>query len=99
MWNSKIIRAAKQKGLRVSIKTIKAYVGKQASYSLHKRRKNFKRKPTVVAGIDKQWQADLADLQALSRKNKSANYILTVIDVFSKFAWAMPVKNKGRLER
>ena len=34
-------------------------------------------------------------MQALSRKNKGTKYILTVIDVFSKYAWAIPVKNKG----
>ena len=92
----KLLRAAKSKGLKVSEKSIIDYLGRQASYSLHKpSRKNFKRNQTVVGGIDQQWQADLADMQALSRKNKGTNYILTVIDVFSKYAWAIPVKNKG----
>ena len=93
-----LLRAATQKGLRVAIKTIKGDLGRQASYSLHKpSRKNFKRNPTVVGGIDKQWQRDLADMQALSTK-KVAKFILTVIAVFSKFAWAIPVKNKGGRE-
>ena len=34
-------------------------------------------------------------MQALSRKNKGAKYILTEIDVFYKFTWAIPVKIKG----
>ena len=34
-------------------------------------------------------------MQALSRKNKGTKYIFTVIDVFSKYAWAIPVKIKG----
>ena len=34
-------------------------------------------------------------MQALSRKNKGNKYILTVIDVFSKYAWAILVKTKG----
>ena len=71
-------------------------LGRQASYSLHKpSRKNFKRNQTVVGGIDQQWQADLADMQALSTRNKGTKFILTFIDVFSKYAWAIPVKNKG----
>ena len=37
-------------------------------------------------------------MQALSRKNKGTKYIFTVIDVFFKYAWAIPVKNKGGLE-
>ena len=47
----------------------------QASYSLHKpSRKNFKRNQTV-GGIDQQWQADLAEMQALSRKNKGTKLV------------------------
>ena len=92
----KLFRAARQHGLKIPLNIIKEYLGKQASYSLHKpARKNFKRNPTVVGGIDQQWQADLADMQAISRKNKGAKYILTVIDVFSKYAWAIPIQNKG----
>ena len=34
-------------------------------------------------------------MQALSRKNKGTKYIFTVIDVFSKYTWGIPVKNKG----
>jgi transposase InsO family protein len=68
----------------------------QQSYSLHKPvRKNFKRNKTFVNGIDHLWQADLADMQKLSRENQGYHYILTVIDVFSKYAWAIPVKDKG----
>jgi hypothetical protein len=52
----------------------------------------------VVGRIDQQWQADLADMQAISRFNNGVHYILTVIDVFSKFAWVVPVKNKGAVE-
>ena len=37
----------------------------------------------------------MADMKALSRKKKGTKYILTVIDVFSKNAWAILVKNKG----
>ena len=61
----KLIREAKAKGLTVSEKSIKDYLGRQASYCLHKpSRKNFKRNLTVVGGSDRQWKADLADMQA-----------------------------------
>ena len=80
----KLLRAAKAKRLKVSEKSIQDYLGRQARYSLYKPfRKNSKRKQTVE-GSDHQWQAVLADMLALSRKNKWAKYILTVIDVFSK---------------
>ena len=48
----------------------------------------------VRSGIDGQWQADLADMQAIARQNKGVRYLLTVIYVFSKFAWVAPVKSK-----
>ena len=88
--------AAKAKGLSISEKSIIDYLGRKATYSLTKpSRKNFKRNQTAVGGIDQQWLADLADMQALSRKNKGTKYILTVIDVLSKYAWAFRVKNNA----
>ena len=90
----KLLRAANGKRLKVSEKSIKYYLGRQANYCLHKQsRKNFKRNQTV-GRTDPQWQADLAHMQALSRKNKGTKYILTVSDVFSKYASAIPLKNK-----
>ena len=73
----------------------------QACYILHKpSRKNLKRNQTIVGGTDQELQADLAHIQTLSRKNKGAKYLLTVIDVFSNvflltYACAILVKNKG----
>ena len=94
-----LLREAKANGLKVTEKLIKSYLSNQASYSLHKSsRKNFTRNPTVVGGIDQQWQADLADMQAIAKQNNGVKYILTVIDIFSKYAWAVPVKNKGSNE-
>ena len=95
----RLVEAAKAKGIKVSENLIKKYLSDQASYSLHKpARRHFSRNPTVVGGIDQQWQADLADMQAIAKENNGVHYILTVIDVFSKFAWAIPVKNKGSKE-
>ena len=68
--------------------------GKQA-YTLHKpARRHYTRNHIYVGGIDVQWQADLADMQGLACQNDGMRYLLTVIDVFSKFAWVSPVKSK-----
>ena len=48
----------------------------------------------MVGGINHQWQADLVDMRSLSRVNANYNYLLTCIDILSKFAWAVPLKNK-----
>lgn len=58
-------------------------------------RKNFKRRRVIVKGYDDLWQLDLVDMRAYAKVNKNFNYILTVIDAFSKFAWARPLKTKS----
>ena len=64
-------------------------------YKLHKpRRTRFPTTPTLVFDRDEQWQMDLVDMQKLSRWNKGNKYLLTVIDVLSKYAWAVPIKSK-----
>jgi transposase InsO family protein len=44
--------------------------------------------------IDDTWQIDLIEMQKFARQNKGFRYLLTIIDTFSKFAWAVPVKQK-----
>lgn len=50
---------------------------------------------TNLADINAQWQADLTDMQAIARQNGGMRYLLTVIYVFSKFAWVISVKSKN----
>lgn len=70
-------------------------MSKQAVYTLHKPIKHrFKTRRVIVSHIDDQWQADLVDMQKYKNINKNTNYILTVIDIFSKYAWAIPIKKK-----
>jgi hypothetical protein len=60
---------------------------------LHKpTRRRFPRRQVVVYGIDHQWQADY--LGKLAYYNKGFKYLLTCIDVLSKYAWVLPLKDK-----
>ena len=43
---------------------------------------------------DNIWGVDLADMQSLSRYNKGFEYLLCAIDLFSKYAWIIPIKDK-----
>ena len=61
-------------------------------------RRNFKRRPVVVKGYDDLWQADIVEMRPYARFNTGYKYILTVIDVLSKHAWAIPLKTKGGIE-
>jgi transposase InsO family protein len=82
-------------GEGLSREQVQAFLQGEQAYTLHRRgRKHFPRNRTYVARIDQQWQADLADMQKLKDKNDGYNYLLTCIDVLSKFAWIIPVKSK-----
>ena len=61
-------------------------------------RKNFPRRRVVVRGYDDLWQADVVEMRPYARNNKGHNYILTVIDVLSKYVWAFPLKSKNGKE-
>ena len=43
---------------------------------------------------DNIWGIDLADKQSLSKYNKGIKYLLCPIDLFSKYAWVIPLKDK-----
>ena len=47
-----------------------------------------------VKGIDKIWAADLIEMRPFAKFNNGVNYLLAVIDIFSKYAWLAPLENK-----
>ena len=79
----------------ITRKDVEKFLEEQTSYTLHKltpkhfpRRKILSSKPGVIASCD------LADVSSLSRENKGYKYILMFIDIFSRFAQAVPIKKK-----
>ena len=43
---------------------------------------------------DNIWGVDLADMQLLSKYNKGIKHLLCAVDLFSKYAWVIPLKDK-----
>ena len=77
------------------VKNVKDWLKSQETYTLHKPvRRRFKRRKTYCLGVDHLWQIDLVDVSSLSRYNDGYRYLLTCIDCFSRYAWAIPIKNK-----
>ena len=68
---------------------------KELAEELHKPiiRKFEKRKVHSFL-IDNIWGADLADMQLISKFNKGFRFLLYVIDIYSKYAWVIPLKDK-----
>ena len=89
-----LYREAKKRYSSLTFHQVKTWLRSKDTYTLHKPvRYNFPR--NIVTGIDDQWQADLVDISSLARFNKGYKFLLTCIDVFSKFAWVVPLKNKS----
>jgi transposase InsO family protein len=62
---------------------------------LHKpARIHFDKRRIITKGIDDLWAADLMDMKKYSKENNGYVYLLNVIDTFSKFVWAFPIKKK-----
>ena len=68
----------------------------QLAYELHKPiiRKLKKKRKIHSLFRDNIWDIDLADMQSLSKYNKGIKYLLCVIDLFSKYVWVVPIKDK-----
>ena len=56
--------------------------------------KTFKKRKVYSSFKDIIWGVDLADMQSLSKFSKGLKYLLCAIDLFSKYAWVIPIKNK-----
>ena len=61
-------------------------------------RKRFDKRTVFAKQIDDIWTADLVDMSSFSRSNKGYKYLFTVIDVFSKYGWIVPLKTKSGKE-
>ena len=67
----------------------------QRVYTLHKAaRKRYTTRPYKTSGPQMLWQADLVEMIPYANENDDIRYMLTVIDVFSRYAWARPLKRK-----
>ena len=56
--------------------------------------KKFEKRKVHAALKDNIWGADLADMQLLSKYNKGIRFLLCAIDIFSKYAWVVPLEDK-----
>ena len=81
---------------KISNKRAQNLLRKDLAYTLHRprRRKGFPTLPIQVTSRDDQWQSDLIETQNIAKENKGIRYLLTVIDILSKYAWVQPLKDK-----
>lgn len=88
---AKLSRAANR-----SVTETRDWLSYQDPYTLHAPRKlTFARNQMYAPTMFDTFQADLCDMQRLSPDNGGFKHVLTVIDVFSRFLWVFPLKNKS----
>ena len=88
-----LTRFAKANG--ITVQRAREVLQRDLGYTLHKpRRRRFPTLPVMVFGMDEQWTADLIEVINIAKYNRGYRYLLTVVDVFSKYAWVEPVRNK-----
>ena len=62
---------------------------------LHKPiKRNFTLRRVIVNKINGIWCLDLVEMQQFSKWNKGFRYLLMVLDIFSKYGWIVPLKDK-----
>ena len=79
--------------------TVEAWLRTQPTYTLHKpKRHHFKTAHYFVRRPNLQFQADIVDYSKFSKHNDNYKYILMIMDIFTRQAWAFPLKTKGGKE-
>ena len=92
---SNVYRAVKKSHPQIKKVQVVKWFRKQLSATLHKPvRYRFPRNKTIVMNIDDQYQADLCDLTSIAKDNDGYKFILTVINCFSRLAFAIALKSK-----
>ena len=67
----------------------------QLAEELSKKNLEYSKKRKVYSAFkDNIWGADLADIKLISKFDKVFRFLLCVIDIFSKYAWVVPLKDK-----
>ena len=70
----------------------------QLANELHKPiTRKFKRRKVYSSFKDNIWGVDLADMQLISKYNKKIRYLLCCVNIFSKYAFVVPLKTKKEL--
>lgn len=94
---SSVVKLAKASG--ESLENVRHWLAAQDTYTLHRlARKKFPRNRYNVDNIDELWQVDLCDMRNIGKYNDGYNYLITCIDVLSKYAWVRPLKSKHNTE-
>ncbi len=82
----------------IKLKDVKEFLPKQQYYQLTKSTRHIVNKPILTERPNERWGIDLIDMNRYVAHNNNYRHILTCIDYFSKYCWAVPLKNKEAVD-
>lgn len=87
----KVYQIIRKKGrYNIGLGTINKILSNKETYTVQKpARQNFPRSRVIVSGLNAQWDGDLCSMQ-----NDDVNFLLVLIDIFSRFLIVKPLKDK-----
>jgi len=86
-------------GKNITRKQLQQWLSQQDVYTTHRRViRQFPRRRVVTKGLNDLWDSDLMDVSNLARHNDGVTFIAIFIDVFSRYLYAVPMKNKSTKE-
>ena len=92
---SKLYKEGKKIIPNLKLNDVKSFLRTQDSFTQYGNVRNkYMKRPVYVSGPGIYLSADLADFRNLSKHNKGVNYLLFIIDVFSRKLNVYPIKNK-----
>lgn len=94
---NRLYSTAKKRLLGLNLRQVYSYLQSKPTYTEFKaQRVRFKRRQFRAFGKDHIYAVDLADVSTLNlpHENKGVNFLLVIVDIFSKFAFVLPIKNK-----
>ena len=92
----RLLKLAKESNPAVKQKDVDTFLDSQLSYQLLKETKNLSIHlgHIVAFKINEIWQIDIYDVSRFETSNKKFKYMFAVVDVFTRFAYIIPMKNK-----
>jgi hypothetical protein len=92
----KLYQVVKRDGKhKIGLHRIRQFLSDIDAYSLQKKvQRKFKRRHIITDSIDSIWDGDLQDVKNISKYNDGIQYILVFQDIFSRYLFTAPLKQK-----
>ena len=95
---NKFVTYLKRNGRKYNTDNIKDWLENQETYQLFRNpTKKFPRRKVITSYRNDQWDMDLVDMSSYAKANH-VKYLLTIIDIFSRYAYVVPLRSKSQDE-